>query len=1348
MQKSIRKIVGLSAGAVFVLLAILVAGIPFFLESGVFQSFLQEKINQTIPGRLTWGDTDLQVTAGRLSLQDIRLEGAGGDKLVSLGLVAADLDWAALFRGQVRLTSIRVSATEISLALSETGELNLISALVAPDAEAESATPAGGTGPPLNLVIDDLAVDVRSLAVATPSGTVSLSGMDLSVTGVDLLKQTAALRIRIGQGTASLPDRTYPLGRFQTDMQWAADRIDVGQLAMETEGVKLAVQGGIDDLFGKRMVDLSADVRVAAETACREMNLPAVATGTATLTLSVKGAADNPEAGLNLRYGPGTIGEWPVSELFFSTVLADKKLTLQPSRLVSEAGRLTLDGTADMGTVFPGGFTRGITDLNQLAYSLNLEMADLLPGSIPPLGKDWSGRISSRVAVSGSGVLPGGIAARVTADLDASALSGPGIEAPLDLSFRSRAGLNGERADLETLTVNAPGLKVSGSGTLDLPGFDPEKAVVDAALHLDVENLGLVKQVAGLDVAGSGRVDLRARGLLRQPDVHLAAGAENISLAPYHADRFALDTRLSRSGDLAVEQAVVETAGGRVSVSGKVGLMAAGWALKPDPSLDMGLEIADIRLGDLLAEQGIDGLVSGRANVGGTVRKPNASATLAASGLAAGETAIDALDADIRFQDGLLTLTDTRVQRRESRVDVTGKVRLMAPGTTDMLTAPLLDLAVTGDTVQLADFWADGTGQIDLSATVTGPSDRPEGAVSLNGKDMTIQRQPLERIRLEADLADQRLVIRQCLARVGEGAELAAFGEIGLDDRQVAVRVTAPDFDLSLIDAATSTGLKAGRLGADISASGSLDAPDLKGQISVSDVALEGQPGMSGSLAASFDCQGPLAQPEQITASARISQLNLSRSGQMLVRVKDAEAQLAGGRFSLSETRAELLAGGHLTAKGTGALDGNLDVDIQGRIPLTVATPLVDAIRDASGDIRLAASVTGSMAAPQFQADISFDDLGLGIDPLAEELHGISGRIRVTPAAVEIESITGKLGDGSLEIGGRADMAEGGPPSWDLVFSGNQLALDLPDLMEMSLNSRLTFKGTPDASEVAGEVVLLEGRYYRDVELDLMNLATKRTRQTAPAKETTGPSFLNTVGLNIYVGRRDPFLVDNNMAYLTVSPDLTVRGTAQAPVLSGRTLVESGTITFQQAEFEVTKGVIDFINPYRIEPEIDVAAETDIRTWKVYLTATGTPEDLSLSLTSDPTETQADILSLIAMGKTSRELGGSSGVSGAGVAAGLLADPVAKNLKQATGLDKVEIEMDEDEDTGEQGVKVSLGADLSRQMSVAYGVDIRDGETVQKVTTYYKLLEHLLMSGFQDTGGRFGGELKYRLEFR
>jgi translocation and assembly module TamB len=306
-------------------------------------------------------------------------------------------------------------------------------------------------------------------------------------------------------------------------------------------------------------------------------------------------------------------------------------------------------------------------------------------------------------------------------------------------------------------------------------------------------------------------------------------------------------------------------------------------------------------------------------------------------------------------------------------------------------------------------------------------------------------------------------------------------------------------------------------------------------------------------------------------------------------------------------------------------------------------------------------------------------------------------------------------------------------------------------MMELTLNSRIFLTGTPEKSSLAGEVMLLEGRYYKDVALDLVNTATRRVRKVSPVKEKKSIPFLENMALNVQVNRREPLLVDNNMAYLLISPDLTLRGTAHTPLITGRTTVDSGTINFNKTEFEVKKGVIDFANPYKIEPTIDIEGETVIRTWTVTLMVSGTPDNLNLELYSDPFETHADIISLIAFGKTSREMGKTQDggeIASGQIVSNMLANAFQKDLKAASGLDQLEFRMGSGTGSGAQGVQVTMGKDLSRQMGVTYGVDTRGGETVQQVSTYYKLLENLLVKGFQDSGGKMGGEIKYRLEFR
>ncbi|MFP4388675.1 MAG: translocation/assembly module TamB domain-containing protein, partial [Desulfococcaceae bacterium] len=145
------------------------------------------------------------------------------------------------------------------------------------------------------------------------------------------------------------------------------------------------------------------------------------------------------------------------------------------------------------------------------------------------------------------------------------------------------------------------------------------------------------------------------------------------------------------------------------------------------------------------------------------------------------------------------------------------------------------------------------------------------------------------------------------------------------------------------------------------------------------------------------------------------------------------------------------------------------------------------------------------------------------------------------------------------------------------------------------------------------------------------------------------------------------------------------------------------------------------------------------------------PKNLKFQLSSTPRETDEDILSLLLLGRTTQELvrqeGGSS-FSVKQVMGDILSGRLSRGFRDATGLD-VELGYeagDDEENAG--GVDVTIGKELSRRVTVKYGVESRGGETIQKGTAEYKFLENLIMGAFQDTEGEFGGELIFRMEFR
>lgn len=464
------------------------------------------------------------------------------------------------------------------------------------------------------------------------------------------------------------------------------------------------------------------------------------------------------------------------------------------------------------------------------------------------------------------------------------------------------------------------------------------------------------------------------------------------------------------------------------------------------------------------------------------------------------------------------------------------------------------------------------------------------------------------------------------------------------------------------------------------------------------------------------------------------------------------QARLENGAYTIKETQIRLLSDGRISMAGQGRVDGDMAFTVEGRIPLAVVGPFMEDDGDIQGLVLLDARIGGRVDAPDLRGSITLERLGMTLPGLAQRLHDVTGRIALSPEALTLEKIEGRIDDGRFSVDGRMALEGFTPARMDIKATARMLPIEVPDTLSLLLDSRLALTGTMEDALLKGQIILLEGSYTKDVELNLVRGVTEKKRAVEPEPASKDPSFLNRMALDIVVKRREPFVVDNNLAEMSVSPDLRVLGTAERPVVSGRAVVDEGVITYQRREFEIRKGVVDFLNPYKTEPSVDIEAEASVREWVVSLAVSGTPDNLDFRLSSNPPEEHADILSLLAFGKTLSEMrqgDGGSLLSPRQLMGDILTDSVTSGVKSATGLDIVDLEFTEaDAPDASDDVKVTLGKELSRRITVKYGAEIKQGETVQKVTSEYKILEDLIVSAFQDTAGNFGGSLIFRMEFR
>ncbi|MCD4777996.1 MAG: translocation/assembly module TamB, partial [Desulfobacterales bacterium] len=507
-----------------------------------------------------------------------------------------------------------------------------------------------------------------------------------------------------------------------------------------------------------------------------------------------------------------------------------------------------------------------------------------------------------------------------------------------------------------------------------------------------------------------------------------------------------------------------------------------------------------------------------------------------------------------------------------------------------------------------------------------------------------------------------------------------------------------------------------------------------------------------GFMTGKIQVNGNAKTLDQVKGSADISRIEIFSNQTELIRSRDFKAFLKDGEISIPGVRLNLLEQGVMEIKGNGTLNGDLDIKAHGTIPLEIISLFTDVFPNAAGEVRLSLGVNGNLSKLDLRADAEIINCGMTVPGLLQRMHNLNGSIHVTPEAIVLDNIQGMLDTGSFELFGAIDLKAYRPLRVGLKLKAHDLPLMIPDTLETRLSAELDIKGTPEKSLVSGYIQMIEGKYYKNIRLNLMESLGKKSREQAlPASEIPWP-FLKNMAIDITTRYIEPFVIDNNMALLALKPDLRIYGSMNHPLISGRAEVESGTVYFQKKEFNVKRGVFDFINPYKIEPTIDVLGEIIVREWTVFLSISGTPDNLKFNFSSNPSEREEDILSLLITGKTTRELiageGGSS-LSPGQILADVLAETVQKQIKDATGLDVVELEYKEGgEAEASDEVKITVGKELSPRITVKYGVQTKNAKVIQQMITEYKILEKLLMNTFQDTEGHYGGGLQFRFEFR
>jgi len=230
------------------------------------------------------------------------------------------------------------------------------------------------------------------------------------------------------------------------------------------------------------------------------------------------------------------------------------------------------------------------------------------------------------------------------------------------------------------------------------------------------------------------------------------------------------------------------------------------------------------------------------------------------------------------------------------------------------------------------------------------------------------------------------------------------------------------------------------------------------------------------------EASGNIKALRQTQVYADFSQLALFFKGNALIHGPHFRASLKDEDISIVADRLILLKEGHIDIRGKGKINGQIDLQAAGTIPLGFAGAFTPHLPDIAGDISLSVSVKGTWSHPDIQADIGLRHMSFTIPALAQKLDNVNGSIRVAHKAITVEGFEGQLDAGRFDLKGRIDMEGLRPSNIAMNFNASSLPVRVPETLDVLLNTQLSINGPLKKILIRGEVIILERTYYKGCE--------------------------------------------------------------------------------------------------------------------------------------------------------------------------------------------------------------------------------------------------------------------------
>jgi len=183
---------------------------------------------------------------------------------------------------------------------------------------------------------------------------------------------------------------------------------------------------------------------------------------------------------------------------------------------------------------------------------------------------------------------------------------------------------------------------------------------------------------------------------------------------------------------------------------------------------------------------------------------------------------------------------------------------------------------------------------------------------------------------------------------------------------------------------------------------------------------------------------------------------------------------------------------------------------------------------------------------------------------------------------------------------------------------------------------------------------------------------------------------------------------------------------------------------------------MNFSNPFRLDPVIDVEATTTVQQYLITIQLSGPASRLALSYRSDPPLPSTDIITLLALGRTGEESSLRTSSSGAGTDLGaqaLLSEAISSQvggrIERLFGVSRFRVDPTfSGAEVGQNATaRVTIEQRITRDLTVSYVTNVTS--TQKQIFQFeYNVSRSISILALRDENGTFGLDIRFQKRFK